>query len=183
MADIKADPAAGIEEKKGMMEMLRRFEKEQDGERDLMAQLEAEDVASEEDELAGKLAGVDLGEQTNIRFGVADISESIDTNTLFHLLPPEHRTKFLAALKNPDSEETRQLLDLATQDDSDPESDSPLPDELPWWEAPEVPEDEDDDEVVRYAETPALISQEAVAAITPPEGVGLKLAYNALAIW
>jgi hypothetical protein len=52
LQSIKADPAAGVEEKKGMMDMLRRFEEEQG---DLDAELD------EEDDLAEKLAGVDLG--------------------------------------------------------------------------------------------------------------------------
>jgi hypothetical protein len=110
--------------------------------------------------------------------------ETIDTNALFHLLPPEHRDRFLAALKDPDSEETKALLDLATQDQagSEEESDLDIPDEMPWWEAPEILE-EDEDEGIRYADIPDLTSDEAVIGIKPPDGVGLKLAYNALAIW
>jgi hypothetical protein len=48
-----------MEEKKGMMEMLRRFEDEQGDGEGLMAELEEEE--EETDELAQKLAGVDLG--------------------------------------------------------------------------------------------------------------------------
>ena len=64
MQSIKADPKAGMEEKKGMMEMLRRFEEEaaEGGGEDLLKQLEGEEGDEEgADDLADKLSGVDLG--------------------------------------------------------------------------------------------------------------------------
>ena len=61
MEGIAADPKAGAEEKKGMMEMLRRFEAAQvDGE-DVLAELEESDG---EEELRAKLDGVDLGQSS-----------------------------------------------------------------------------------------------------------------------
>lgn len=59
-----------------------------------------------------------------------------------------------------------------------------LPAVLPWWETPEI-EDElnDDEDGLGYAEEPVYVSQEVLVGIAPPEGVGRKLVYNALAIW
>lgn len=163
-----------------MMEMLKRFEDEQAGGEGLPSELDDEE--GETDELAQKLSGVDLGMSL---YNVWKLMiESIDTNALFHLLPPEHRGRFLAALKDPESEETKALLELATKDQlgSEEESDLAIPDEMPWWESPEIM-DEDDDEEMIYADIPDLISDQAVIGIKPPDGVGSKLAYNALAIW
>jgi hypothetical protein len=55
----------------------------------------------------------------------------------------------------------------------------PMPEELPWWEAPEVP----DEDAPPYALPPSLASEGITRDIKPPEGTGVKLAYNALAIW
>jgi hypothetical protein len=48
-----------MEEKKGMMEMLRRFEEDQDGGEGILSELE--DEGEEGNELAKKLAGVNIG--------------------------------------------------------------------------------------------------------------------------
>jgi hypothetical protein len=55
----------------------------------------------------------------------------------------------------------------------------PMPEELPWWEAPEIPEED----APPYALPPSLASEGITRDIKPPEGTGVKLAYNALAIW
>ncbi|KAI9636945.1 uncharacterized protein MKK02DRAFT_34020 [Dioszegia hungarica] len=159
---ISADPGAGMEEKKGMMEMLRRFEEDQDGGEGMLAELE--DEGEEGNELAKKLAGVNIDE--------------IDSNALFHLLPPEHRDKFLAALKDPESEAAKHLVELAAEEDEG--SAMAIPDVMPWWEAPDVPDDEDEGE--QYADMPDVVAEEVLAGIHPPSGVGSKLAYNAVAI-
>ena len=57
---IATDPKAGVEEKRNMMEMLRRFEQSQVEGDDAFAQLEDEEV-EEEDELRARLDGLDLG--------------------------------------------------------------------------------------------------------------------------
>ncbi|WWD06906.1 hypothetical protein V865_005003 [Kwoniella europaea PYCC6329] len=177
LSTIASDPKAGLEEKKSMVEMLRRFEESQaeggEGSEDFLKELEELEKEEEEyDELLQKLDGVDL--------------DSIDSNQLFHLLPQQHRDAFLAALRNPDSEETKELLEEATKDEDE---DRDVPDVLPWWEGEQLQENEeaDDDEAeektrIRAAPTPGLIPDEIIDAISPPDGVGQKLIYNAVAI-
>jgi hypothetical protein len=73
------------------------------------------------------------------------------------------------------------LLEFAKEN----EDDGPiLPAVLPWWENLEIKDelDEDEDEL-EYAEEPEAVSDEVMVGITPPDGVGRKLVYNALAIW
>lgn len=189
---ISADPKAGLEEKKAMMGMLRRFEDEQaeggDGLGLGLADLEESD---EEDELRGQLEGVDLGE---FRIPLVQLSghhnivsrlttlgiEEIDSNKLFALLPQKHRDAFIAALRDPESVEAKDLLDSAvkTEDGDGP----PLPDVLPWWEHTEQLEN-DPETQTRYAPPPSPVDESLLAGITPPPGTGLRLVYNATAIW
>nr|XP_031861499.1 uncharacterized protein CI109_003103 [Kwoniella shandongensis]KAA5528571.1 hypothetical protein CI109_003103 [Kwoniella shandongensis] len=165
---IASDPKAGLDEKKGMMEMLRRFEEAQAEGGDALAQLEEDDDEDDDEELAEKLRDIDL--------------DQIDSNQLFHLLPQKHRDAFLAAIRNPESEETKDLLDEAT-DGSTPAG----PSVLPWWEGDDD-ELDDEDEVeevglrMESASSPEMLSDEVLVAISPPTGIGSKLAYNAIAI-
>jgi len=116
-----------------------------------------------------------------VKRGKADKVENIDSNELFHLLPQEHRDAFIAAIRDPDSEAGRELLESA-QDGGHDEDGPRLPAVLPWWESSEM-NDDLDDEGMDYAEEPELVGEEMMVGITPPEGVGRKLVYNALAIW
>jgi hypothetical protein len=98
-------------------------------------------------------------------------------------LPQEHRDAFIAAIRDPDSEAGRELLELTKEDGED---DPILPSVLPWWEASELSDDiGDGDEIdeMEYADAPELVSEEGSKGVTPPEGVGRKLVFNALAIW
>jgi len=61
MDQIASDPQAGIDEKKAMIEMLRRFEG-QTGESGSIEELGVEDEDEEEDELERRLRDIDLGE-------------------------------------------------------------------------------------------------------------------------
>jgi hypothetical protein len=81
----------------------------------------------------------------------------------------------LAALRDPDSKEARELLDSAVQDEN---GDIGVPDVLPWWEDTAEMEQEE----LEMASPPVIVSDEVVNAITPPSGVGQKLVYNALSI-
>jgi hypothetical protein len=173
MDSIAADPKAGMDEKKQMLEMLRRFEEAQADGEDLSAELDDED----KDELEKALAGIDLGMST-CEFDLADDSDEIDTNKLFHLLPQEHRDAFLHAIRNPDSAETKKLLDLATGDDAEDD----LPDVLPWWEGQDDLDEEDDEVRLAVAPEPAMVADDVLSGISPPDGVGSRLIYNALAI-
>ncbi|WVQ93073.1 hypothetical protein IAU59_000137 [Kwoniella sp. CBS 9459] len=195
MSSIASDPSAGLSDKKDMLDMLRRFEEAQaggagiggaEGESegggvdDLMEQLRRlEEEEGADEELAEKLKDVDL--------------DNIDSNALFHLLPQTHRDAFLQALRNPDSETTKALLEdaVSRDQDQDQDQDQAGPDVLPWWEAQEAvlaEEDEEDDEntgriaTLETAPLPELIPDEVVEAINPPSGVGKKLVYNAIAI-
>lgn len=62
MDQIAADPKAEFEEKRKMMDMLRRFEEAAADGEDTIAALESEEGNEDEDELAAALEGVDLGE-------------------------------------------------------------------------------------------------------------------------
>jgi hypothetical protein len=97
------------------------------------------------------------------------------------LLPQEHRDAFIAAIRDPDSEAGRELLEFAEENEQDV---SILPAVLPWWENSEIKDelDEDEDEL-EYADEPDPVSEQVMMGITPPEEVGRKLVYNALAIW
>ena len=56
-----------------------------------------------------------------------------------------------------------------------------MPDALPWWERSELAADDETSDGTPYAERPVLLGAQ-VEELVPPEGTGLKLAYNALAI-
>ncbi|ORY28764.1 hypothetical protein BCR39DRAFT_533731, partial [Naematelia encephala] len=173
MEAISTDEQAGLEEKKAMLEMLRRFEEGAAGDEEALRELE-EDEEEEDEQLRTLLAEIDL--------------DDIDSNQLFHLLPPKHRDKFIAAIKNPESEETKELLEDAVRDGR---GETGLPIVLPWWERPvgiegeEEEEDddvEDEDELKGYTDAPELLNDEVLASIKPPDGTGAKLVYNAISI-
>jgi hypothetical protein len=101
--------------------------------------------------------------------------DDVDSNKLFHLLPQQHRDAFLAAIKDPESAEAKALLALESQ-----RADEDTPDVLPWWEGDELDDEEDDD--LQIAVRPPMVGSALVTSITPPNGTGMKLVYNALAI-
>jgi len=101
----------------------------------------------------------------------------LDSNALFHLLPPTHRDRFLAALRNPESGEARELIEAATTDNQD-DAQERIPNVLPWWEAPDILDDEEE----KFADSPEAVEDELMEGIKPPPGTGSKLAYNAIAI-
>ncbi|KAK4685742.1 hypothetical protein P7C73_g4402, partial [Tremellales sp. Uapishka_1] len=152
MDSISANPEAPMEEKRKMMDMLKRFEE---------SQVDGEDFgvdSEDEDELARALRDVDI--------------DDLDTNALFHLLPQEHRDRFLAAIKDPDSLMAKDLLASAVEGDTAGLG----PTVLPWWERTKL-EDEDELEM-KYADPPKAFTSN----IPTPEGTGLRLAYNAISI-
>ena len=178
---IAADPKAGIEEKKKMMDMLRRFEDEQLEGGETFTTLDRHQ--EEEDELLEKLEGVDLG---GYRSGSRKVeqrltggSDGMDSSALFQVLPQAHRDRFLAAMRNPESDEAKQLLKMATEEGGHDEE-AKLSLALPWWKASDLKPDSDG---VVYAASPAMVDHTVLCTISPPPGTGLKLAYNAIAIW
>jgi hypothetical protein len=182
MESIASDPKADREEKRRMMEMLRRFEERAAAGDNVFAEVEEEEE-EEEDELVAALGGVSLGKSIPLIPRSLTGVDEIDSNQLFHLLPQAYRDKFLSVLRNPESEDAKELLQAAIQEDAGnggmAENPPPVPDVLPWWEAPDIP----DEEVGPYADPPGMLDDGVVAGIKPPEGVGLKLAFNAVALW
>ncbi|KAL7421017.1 Zinc finger HIT domain-containing protein 2 [Cryptotrichosporon argae] len=158
--DSIAGDRASAEEKRAMMEMLRRFEEGADD----LGPDDDDDDGDEAIELAAALDGVDL--------------DSVDTNELFRLLPAAHRSAFLTALQDPDSAAARELLAQAGQDAADVATlladAEAAPAVLPWWER-EV-------DAGGYAEDPTPIGRDVLEGIALPPGVGDKLVYNVLAV-
>lgn len=107
------------------------------------------------------------------------MSDDVDTNELFHLLPPGHRDAFLAALRNPDSSAAKELMEAAMAEGLGQEAEddeTPPPSVLPWWEG--VGGESEDGEAC--ASDPSPVSGPKP---TPPPGIGQRLRYNAVALW
>ncbi|CAE6524878.1 unnamed protein product [Rhizoctonia solani] len=109
--EIQSQPTRSMEEKRQMLEVLKRFEEEslEEGEDD------------DEDDLALRLEGIDL--------------DKIDHDTLWSLLSEEEKQKFTRMLMDPTSEDSQKLLGTSKllQDHEDPwwTLDDPSPDVLP----------------------------------------------------
>ncbi|KAL1702021.1 hypothetical protein EV121DRAFT_210929 [Schizophyllum commune] len=110
-SDIHGQPSASVEERRRMMEVLRRFEEEaaSGGLDEGLGSDEDEDGSEAGDELAARLEGVDL--------------DSIPPDELWEMLTPEQRARFMEAVNNPESELARTLL-ASEQAAIRP----------PWWE-------------------------------------------------
>ncbi|KAL1723123.1 hypothetical protein EV715DRAFT_269774 [Schizophyllum commune] len=109
-SDIHGQPSASAEERRRMMEVLKRFEEEA-ASGGLDEGLNEDDEDDDEgDELAARLQGVDL--------------DSIPPDELWDLLTPGQRAKFLEAVNNPESELARSLL-----------ASEQVAIRPPWWEA------------------------------------------------
>ncbi|KAI0642320.1 hypothetical protein C8Q79DRAFT_1013608 [Trametes meyenii] len=93
--DVKSAPSASVEEKRRMMDLLKRFEEDALEDSPLL-----EDSDNEEaDDLHNRLQNIDLG-----------MNDSASYEELWEALSPSERDKFLRALNDPDSELARQLL-------------------------------------------------------------------------
>lgn len=194
LEDIRGDPAVGAEERKGMLEVLRRFEDPEstgglggDGLAWGPGPGAGETVTDEDgtDELARALEGVDIGDYLSLFTSdtewlpILRRSDSIDTNDLFKLLPQQHRDAFLAVLREPASAETRQLLDLATKAEGGPGV-------LPWWEGAALDDGLEHAEKAAARKTaprPEMVPEGVTQGIAPPPGAGRKLVWNAVAMW
>ncbi|KIJ34956.1 hypothetical protein M422DRAFT_262918 [Sphaerobolus stellatus SS14] len=115
--EIRTAPNTSSEERKKMMEMLRRFEEESQENEGILEE-EDEEGEGENDDLARKLEGVNLDEA--------------DSNALWALLSPSRREAFLKAMKDPESELAQQLL-------ASEELHRNL--HKPWWESPSLDEE------------------------------------------
>ncbi|CAK9782884.1 hypothetical protein CC85DRAFT_240382 [Cutaneotrichosporon oleaginosum] len=174
-AAIAEDPGAQAEERRAMLDMLRRFEESAAEGEDVLASLEVED--EDEDDLVAALEGVDLGE-LSVRCADAD---TVDSNELLRRLPQAHRNAFLEALRHPEGAAARALLESAVEagevegkggEEGDEERQAPSV--LPWWEAGPG--------VDQCAAEPPEIPSDVVGIISPLPGVGTKLVYNIVAL-
>lgn len=64
MDQIAADPQVGLDDKKGMIEMLRRFEQQAENGEGLNLENDGDSDEEDEDELTAKLKDIDLGQST-----------------------------------------------------------------------------------------------------------------------
>ncbi|KAI0773226.1 hypothetical protein BD413DRAFT_603588 [Trametes elegans] len=106
--DVKSAPSANVEEKRRMMDLLKRFEEDALDESPLLAD-EEEDSA---DDLQKRLQHIDL--------------DCASYEELWSALTPAEREKFLRALDDPNSELAQQLL--ASEELEREQVD-------PWWDA------------------------------------------------
>ncbi|ORX39316.1 hypothetical protein BD324DRAFT_619238 [Kockovaella imperatae] len=161
-SEIATDPKVDNDEKRKMMEMLKRFEDAQIEGEEAFEQLKRQEEEYADDQLLSALKGVDL--------------DTISSNDLLKILPESDREAFIALLQNPDSETTRRILDAAVAEDED------APAQLPWWENGLRFGDEDPLDEGEYAIPPEMVPAELLSSVRPPEGTGRKLFYNVLAV-
>ncbi|CAE6466864.1 unnamed protein product [Rhizoctonia solani] len=88
--EIQSQPAKSTEEKRQMLELLKRFEEES---------LEEAEDSDDEDGLASRLEGIDL--------------DKVDHDTLWGLLSEEERQKFTRMLMDPTSEDSQKLFNTS----------------------------------------------------------------------
>ncbi|KAI0352088.1 hypothetical protein OH77DRAFT_1409888 [Trametes cingulata] len=117
--DVKSAPSASVEEKRRMMDLLKRFEEDSLDESPLLADSDNEDE-DDADDLHRRLQNIDL--------------DSASYEELWAALTPAEREKFLRAINDPNSELAQQLL--ASEELERERVD-------PWWEAPADAEPED----------------------------------------
>ena len=113
--------------------------------------------------------------QLKNRCNRVDAAETVDHNELFRLLPQSHREAFLGMLREPESEQAKELVKAAAE--------TGAPSVLPWWERRDLDAAHgDEDEPPASAEEPAMVDDGVLDGITPPPGTGLKLVYNVVAV-
>ncbi|KAJ3519340.1 hypothetical protein NMY22_g13251 [Coprinellus aureogranulatus] len=111
---IHAEPSKTAQERKQILELLKRFEEES------AEDAEALDEEEDESDLAKRFASVDL--------------DSASSDEIWAMLSPEQREKFLRALQDPNSEIAKELL-------SSEELRRNI--RLPWWEDEDDHEEEE----------------------------------------
>ncbi|KAI0675911.1 hypothetical protein C8Q78DRAFT_963923 [Trametes maxima] len=110
--DVKSAPSASVEEKRRMMDLLKRFEEDALEESPLLKDLD-NDEAGEAEDLEKRLKNIDL--------------DSAPYEELWAALSPQERDKFLRALNDPASELAQQLL---ASEELERER------VHPWWQTP-----------------------------------------------
>ncbi|KZP01802.1 hypothetical protein CALVIDRAFT_559595 [Calocera viscosa TUFC12733] len=156
--EIKSGPSRTAEEKRAMLEMLKRFE-EQSAELDEGGDSDAEEEEGAGDELANKLAGLDL--------------DTADPEELWDALTPEQQAEFTRLLQDPESESARALLASASAQED------PV---LPWWEATLEDEEDGKEGGGRYAHPPGMMDVPEGLVQLQRARQGPLLVYNVIAI-
>ncbi|KAB5594447.1 hypothetical protein CTheo_2078 [Ceratobasidium theobromae] len=85
---IQSEPAKSADEKRQMLELLKRFEEES---------LRDDEETDESDGIVSRLQGIDL--------------DSVDSDTLWELLSEDEKQKFTNAIMNPSSADSKWLFD------------------------------------------------------------------------
>ena len=83
-------------------------------------------------------------------------------------------------MRNPESDEAKELVQRATDDEKRDAEDLKAPVVLPWWETPDTMEEGEEE---KTALCPEMVEEAVLEGIRPPNGTGGKLAFNAIAIW
>ncbi|KAI0333905.1 hypothetical protein GY45DRAFT_1319144 [Cubamyces sp. BRFM 1775] len=109
--DVKSAPSANVEEKRRMMDLLKRFEEDSLDDSPLLGDSDNEGD-DDADDLQERLQNIDL--------------DSASYDELWKVLTPAERERFLRALNDPDSELAQQLLASEELEREQVE---------PWWEA------------------------------------------------
>ncbi|KIK78404.1 hypothetical protein PAXRUDRAFT_164131 [Paxillus rubicundulus Ve08.2h10] len=143
-----------VEERVYMLEVLKRIE-EQSAEADVVPLRGSDEEDEDEDDLARRLAGMDVS--------------AASADDLLAVLTTEERDKFFMAVEDPSSELAQRLLASAELHKTRQE---------PWWEAPSVSEDSSLLTRVRYGHKPDLM--EVPANLIKPGGTSLL--YNICAV-
>ncbi|KAF8262240.1 hypothetical protein EI94DRAFT_1688271 [Lactarius quietus] len=161
-SDIHTEPSTSAAERKGMLELLKRFE--QDSLDDPFAHPEenSDDDEGPVDNLEQRLAGIDLG--------------SASADTIWAALNPEERSRFTRAVQDPTSELAKTLLTSPDLVDDVP---------APWWTS-SLTTTPVNAPASRPAPRPELIAipDSFLVAPTPPSppAPAFPLAYNLVAI-
>ncbi|EJU03459.1 hypothetical protein DACRYDRAFT_49633 [Dacryopinax primogenitus] len=163
--EIKAGRSRTADEKRAMLDMLKRFE-EQSAEAEETQPSDEED--EESDDLAARLAELDLG------------MYPAPPNHIWDRLSSDQRAEFLRLVGNPDSDATRALLTQAESVDQVV---------LPWWEFTDSDTNESNEAQTadtrpqsKYGHEPKMLQLPEGALMTQRGKKGPVLAYNMLAV-
>ncbi|THH27793.1 hypothetical protein EUX98_g6390 [Antrodiella citrinella] len=164
---IKSEPSKSMEERRNMMELLKRFEEESAED---TAALEEEEGQNDDDDLANRLETLDI--------------DHASYDEIWSALTPAERDKFMKALGDPTSDLAQQLL-------SSEELEKQIIE--PWWERSLGPNAEYEDASIgvhgpgqrRYGERPSPLhipSALANTSTSPTSGNGPSLLFNISAV-
>ncbi|KAI0630666.1 hypothetical protein C8Q77DRAFT_219757 [Trametes polyzona] len=138
--DVKSEPSANVEEKRRMLELLKRFEEDALDDSPLLGDSDNDDE-DDADDLEHRLQNIDL--------------DSASYEELWAALTPAERDKFMRALNDPDSDLAKQLLASEELERERVE---------PWWTAPTEP----DSKHVSTEATRSHGSRPPIMQIPPP---------------